>query len=467
VSPERASEFDHPVPLLGGVTPGPEPSPPPRRLSRRQLLGGLGVAAGVAATGALTPRSLLASTWPGTGVAPASKHLVTGAVTGLPRHLAWVWQFRHDGDPEKMRDTLAAHGLGIILKTHDGSSWMSRYDPTPYAIDGPRSVEQWARFFEDGGVPFHAWGLVKGRNAAREAEMAADVLSAGARSFFVDLEAHAGFWVGTRADAVTYGQALRQRQPNARISTSIDPRPWEIDRIPLREFAAFSDEISPQLYWGHFANTANARRYAESGTAVTRNDITPSFVIDTSMARLREFGLPIHPIGDGTVPNVAHWNEFIDHSYRAAEAETVSVWRYGVTSADVLALLRDTPPRVAAYVVAPGDTLSGIAARFGTTVNALVTTNGIANPNMIGVGTRLVLPSGSSVPAGTPTVTATGSAANSAAGSATARVVHVVQPGDSLLAIAIRYGRSADAIAGANGITNRHLIRIGQELVIP
>ena len=28
-----------------------------------------------------------------------------------PRHLAWVWQFRHDGDPAFIRDTLAAHGL--------------------------------------------------------------------------------------------------------------------------------------------------------------------------------------------------------------------------------------------------------------------------------------------------------------------------------------------------------------------
>ena len=38
------------------------------------------------------------------------------------------------------------------------------------------------------------------------------------------------------------------------------------------------------------------------------------------------------------------------------------------------------------YTVVSGDTLSGIAAKFGTTVDSLVAINGIANPNVIGVG---------------------------------------------------------------------------------
>ncbi len=445
----------------GEITVAPPSKAPlhrrPRTVSRRQLLGGIGLTGGLLAVGAARPRDLLATALTGTPNATHALPLITGAAGRAPRHLVWVWQFRHDGDPEAMRDTLASHGLGIILKTHDGTSWMSRYDPTPYAIDGPGSVEQWARFFEDGGVPFHAWGLVKGRDPEREAEMASEVLSAGARSFFVDLEAHAGFWSGTNRDAEIYGQALRQRQPTARISTSIDPRPWEIDRIPLHEFAGFSDEIAPQFYWGNFANTANARRYAELSGPVTRDDITPSFVINASMERLREFGLPIHTIGDGTVPDVAHWGEFIEQSYASAEAETVSIWRYGVASSDVLALLRDTPPRVAAYIVEPGDTLGGIAARFDTTVDALVATNGIANPNMIGVGTRLVLPTGARAPA-----EAASASAPSAGGT-----VHTVQSGETLLGIAIRYGRTQAELERANGIADPHLIRIGQELRIP
>ncbi|MFN8639870.1 MAG: hypothetical protein U0360_10555 [Dehalococcoidia bacterium] len=29
-----------------------------------------------------------------------------------------------------IRDVLAAHGLGVILKTHDGTDWMSKWDKT-------------------------------------------------------------------------------------------------------------------------------------------------------------------------------------------------------------------------------------------------------------------------------------------------------------------------------------------------
>jgi N-acetylmuramoyl-L-alanine amidase len=46
----------------------------------------------------------------------------------------------------------------------------------------------------------------------------------------------------------------------------------------------------------------------------------------------------------------------------------------------------------AAYTVQPGDTLSGIATRHGTTVAALAGANDIADPDHIRAGTTLVLP---------------------------------------------------------------------------
>src|SRR5437879_2344331 len=48
------------------------------------------------------------------------------------------------------------------------------------------------------------------------------------------------------------------------------------------------------------------------------------------------------------------------------------------------------------YVVRAGDTLSAIAARFGTTVQAIVSANQIVNPDMISVGQQLLIPDGSS-----------------------------------------------------------------------
>ncbi len=46
------------------------------------------------------------------------------------------------------------------------------------------------------------------------------------------------------------------------------------------------------------------------------------------------------------------------------------------------------------YTVKSGDTLSGIAARYGTTVGALAKANGIQNPNMIRAGANLRIPGG-------------------------------------------------------------------------
>jgi LysM repeat protein len=424
-------------------------SPTPSRiLTRRRVLAGLGGAV----AGLVLPRAFLAEA-AGLPARPASP--VQRALAGsAPRHLAWVWQFRHDGDPAEIRDTLAANGLGIVLKTHDGAEWMSRYDKSRTAVDGAKSVEAYANFFENAGVPFHAWSVTKGTSVKKEASIASDVLGAGARSLFLDVEAHAGFWVGTKDDAEQYGDLVRASRPNARISTSIDPRPWEIERIPLQQFADFTDEISPQVYWNAFANKANAVKYLLAGETVAPEDITPAFVMTTAMKKLRAFDRLVHPIGDGTTEGTTGWDEFIESSYTEL-AETVSVWRYGVASRDLWTLLRDTPPRVSVYEVQPGDTLGAIAARFNTTVPALVAVNGISNPNLISVGTRLVLPGGSAAVA-TPV----------GGGSSAART-HTVAPGDSLLAIAYRYDSSVEAIAGANGLTPPYLIRIAQVLRIP
>lgn len=48
------------------------------------------------------------------------------------------------------------------------------------------------------------------------------------------------------------------------------------------------------------------------------------------------------------------------------------------------------------YTIVYGDTLSGIAARFGVSIDALVAANGIANPNLIYAGDTIVIPDGSS-----------------------------------------------------------------------
>ena len=111
------------------------------------------------------------------------------------------------------------------------------------------------------------------------------------------------------------------------------------------------------------------------------------------------------------------------------------------------------------YVVQRGDTLYGIARRFGVDMMAIAQANGIVNPSRIYVGQRLVIPGGTP-PSATPTATPTTPSQPSGG-------VHVVQPGDTLYRIALRYGVSVAAIVQANGISNPNMIRVGQQLVIP
>ena len=63
------------------------------------------------------------------------------------------------------------------------------------------------------------------------------------------------------------------------------------------------------------------------------------------------------------------------------------------------------PPATQTYVVQPGDNLTKIAARFGTTVQAIAQANNIVNVNLIYVGQVLVIPGAGPAPTAAPGVT--------------------------------------------------------------
>jgi putative chitinase len=117
------------------------------------------------------------------------------------------------------------------------------------------------------------------------------------------------------------------------------------------------------------------------------------------------------------------------------------------------------PHKGAGYVVRRGDTLSGIAYRFGVSVNSLIRANGLANPNRIYAGQRLVIPRGAAYHA--PRYGAPGHA-----GPGHGRH-YIVRRGDTLSGIAWRYGVSTWAIASANHLANPNVIYAGQRLYIP
>jgi lipoprotein-anchoring transpeptidase ErfK/SrfK len=105
-------------------------------------------------------------------------------------------------------------------------------------------------------------------------------------------------------------------------------------------------------------------------------------------------------------------------------------------------------------IVSYGDTLAGIAARVGATIDALARANGLPNPNFIYVGQRIMVPPGvgtSNAPVNVP-----------AAGS-----VYTVAAGDSLTIVASRFGTTIDNLMRVNNLINPNFIYVGQRLNVP
>jgi LysM repeat protein len=100
------------------------------------------------------------------------------------------------------------------------------------------------------------------------------------------------------------------------------------------------------------------------------------------------------------------------------------------------------------HIVRPGENLFRISLKYGTTVGAIAAANGIINPSRVYAGQKLTIPTGSAAPGGEVRY-------------------HVVQRGETLSSIALKYGTTSWKIAAANGISNPNYIYAGRTLRIP
>ena len=88
-----------------------------------------------------------------------------------------------------------------------------------------------------------------------------------------------------------------------------------------------------------------------------------------------------------TITEAAH--DVIAGKYGNGDARIAALRKKGFSSSEIEQIQTKVNQILAAkttYTVKAGDTLSAIAAKYGTTVNALVKKNGISNPNLIYVG---------------------------------------------------------------------------------
>lgn len=124
----------------------------------------------------------------------------------------------------------------------------------------------------------------------------------------------------------------------------------------------------------------------------------------------------------------------------------------------------ETPIPPTKYTVRPGDTLSIIAEKFNTTIEAIQAFNGLKSTDVIDVGQVLQIPAAGATPGPTTTARPT---ETFVPGPTPGTVLHVVQSGDTLLGISLKYGVAMGVIQRANDIKDPESIRAGQQLVIP
>jgi LysM repeat protein len=108
------------------------------------------------------------------------------------------------------------------------------------------------------------------------------------------------------------------------------------------------------------------------------------------------------------------------------------------------------------HTVASGETVSAIAKRYGTTVAAIVSANGLDSRAFIRVGQTLTVPGAGATATAAPAATTTAGGGS-----------HTVASGETVSAIAKRYGTTVAAIVSANGLDSRAFIRVGQTLTLP
>ncbi len=115
------------------------------------------------------------------------------------------------------------------------------------------------------------------------------------------------------------------------------------------------------------------------------------------------------------------------------------------------------------YTVQRGDWFSAIARKFGVTAAALRAANPGVSSAIVYPGQVLNIPASSA----SPTLPAPGAEGQSQTPTPTQSEVYTVQPGDSLLSIAVRFHTTPYALQMANHLANPNFVYTGQRLVIP
>ena len=182
-------------------------------------------------------------------------------------------------------------------------------------------------------------------------------------------------------------------------------------------------------------------------------------------------------------------------TYRVVAGDSVSsiAGRYGLATASVLALnglswksvifagqtlklstsgavsvvapITNTP--TSRYTIQRGDSIGGIAARFGLATQTLLSANGLAWTSIIYPGQTIAIPGSAGVASVSPTSQVRLVEAASAPAVSGAAMTYTIASGDTITTIAAKFGVTVQAILTANNLTWSSIIYGGHTLAIP
>jgi LysM repeat protein len=166
-------------------------------------------------------------------------------------------------------------------------------------------------------------------------------------------------------------------------------------------------------------------------------------------------------------PNRPSFSLFATDTPTPTNTATVTLTATSTTTPTVTPTETATPtititPTIAGpftYAVLEGDSCYAIALKFKIDILLLITINNLDPACPIKVGDKLTIP-------GPDTALPTGTAVPTNLRPGT-KIEYIVQTGDTLGSIALRYNSTVEAIKKENSITNENSILVGQKLIVP
>jgi hypothetical protein len=230
-----------------------------------------------------------------------------------------IWRFEKDYPGTEPDERLAVST--VYIKTHDGATWMSEFDPDPRAVEGPAGVKRLIDEYQELGIDVVAWFVPRGREITTQLAAAVQVIDAGVAGLFADVEPYAGFCdKSCEFLADNFWKELRERRPDARLGVIYDPRPQHWDTSATQKWLSVADVAAPMCYWETFTNQGH--------WSTPDGCVTQAFKDLARLAPGRDFEYIPMLQGD---TSAAQFNKAVQATLDVG-AEKVSVWRRGIVS---------------------------------------------------------------------------------------------------------------------------------------